>query len=78
MNQAGKQVRAPYRLQRFTHADIPGLVALSASVGWDYDERDIRTVMAAGRVFGHGAERHRCPPGGASHVVRPANTLLLP
>jgi ribosomal protein S18 acetylase RimI-like enzyme len=59
VNQAGKRERASYSLQPFTHADIAGLVALSASVGWDYDEREVRTVMAAGRVFGHRDEAGR-------------------
>ncbi|MCC2252260.1 MAG: GNAT family N-acetyltransferase [Bacillota bacterium] len=33
--------------------DIPGLIALSAAVGWDYDKHEIRTVMSSGKVYGH-------------------------
>ncbi|AJK89684.1 GNAT family N-acetyltransferase [Lysinibacillus fusiformis] len=33
--------------------DILGLIELSASVGWDYDEYEIRTVMSSGKIFGH-------------------------
>lgn len=33
--------------------DIPGLIDLSASVGWDYDEYEVRTLLESGRVFGH-------------------------
>lgn len=33
--------------------DIPGLIDLSASVGWDYDENEVRTLLESGRVFGH-------------------------
>ena len=33
--------------------DILGLIELSASVGWDYDEYEIRTVMLSGKIFGH-------------------------
>lgn len=37
----------------FDANDIPGLIALSDSVGWDYDEFEIRTVMMSGKIFGH-------------------------
>ena len=37
--------------------DIPGLIKLSASVGWDYDEREINTIMSVGTVFGHKTEQ---------------------
>jgi predicted GNAT family N-acyltransferase len=33
--------------------DILGLIALSASVGWDYDEHEIRTVLSTGKIVGH-------------------------
>lgn len=33
--------------------DIPGLIALSATVGWDYDEHEIQIVMSSGKVYGH-------------------------
>ncbi|MFB7158818.1 GNAT family N-acetyltransferase [Lysinibacillus sp. NPDC056232] len=37
----------------FEENDIPGLIALSDSVGWDYDEFEIRTLMMSGKIFGH-------------------------
>jgi ribosomal protein S18 acetylase RimI-like enzyme len=33
--------------------DIPKLISLSASVGWDYDEHEIRTIMKSGKIYGH-------------------------
>ncbi len=36
--------------------DIPGLIALSSSIGWDYDKDDIQTVMSSGKVYGHKTE----------------------
>ena len=33
--------------------DVLGLVELSTSVGWDYDEYEVRTVMASGKIYGH-------------------------
>ncbi|RWR04837.1 GNAT family N-acetyltransferase [Siminovitchia fortis] len=33
--------------------DIPGLIALSASIGWDYDKDEINTVMSSGKIYGH-------------------------
>lgn len=32
---------------------IPQLIGLSEKVGWDYDEPEIKTIMASGRVYGH-------------------------
>ncbi|EJL22308.1 putative acyltransferase [Brevibacillus sp. BC25] len=40
-------------LHSLTISDIPGLIALSDSVGWDYDESEIRTILSIGTVFGH-------------------------
>lgn len=40
-------------LESFCHADIPGLIDLSASVGWDYHQDEIDTVLTSGRIFGH-------------------------
>ncbi|EIT83739.1 acetyltransferase [Fictibacillus macauensis ZFHKF-1] len=33
--------------------DLQGLLALSASVGWDYDEHELTTILHSGSVFGH-------------------------
>jgi hypothetical protein len=40
-------------LVQFDKYDVPGLIELSASVGWDYDEYEIGTVMSSGKIFGH-------------------------
>ncbi|ERN53953.1 GNAT family N-acetyltransferase [Alkalihalophilus marmarensis] len=40
-------------LVEFVERDIPQLVELSTSVGWDYDERELKTVLASGNIFGH-------------------------
>jgi predicted GNAT family N-acyltransferase len=40
-------------MEKFNQEDISGLIALSASVGWDYDKQEINTIMTAGNVFGH-------------------------
>jgi ribosomal protein S18 acetylase RimI-like enzyme len=40
-------------LVQFDKYDVLGLIELSASVGWDYDEFEIRTVMSSGNIFGH-------------------------
>ncbi|EPY09086.1 acetyltransferase, GNAT family protein [Paenibacillus alvei TS-15] len=37
--------------------DTQGLIDLSASIGWDYDERDIQTIMSSGTVWGHRNEQ---------------------
>ncbi|MEC1895474.1 GNAT family N-acetyltransferase [Cytobacillus firmus] len=40
-------------LVQFNKNDIKGLIELSASVGWDYDEYEIGTVLSSGMIFGH-------------------------
>ncbi|PAE87444.1 GNAT family N-acetyltransferase [Shouchella clausii] len=40
-------------LVQFDKCDVPGLIELSASVGWDYDENEIGTVLSSGKIFGH-------------------------
>jgi predicted GNAT family N-acyltransferase len=42
-----------YILERLTDRDIPQLIRLSESVGWDYDAPEIQTVLTAGQIFGH-------------------------
>ncbi|UZM97877.1 hypothetical protein OL548_23485 [Lysinibacillus sp. MHQ-1] len=37
------------KLVEFDKYDVLGLVELSTSVGWDYDEYEVRTVMASGK-----------------------------
>ncbi|MBB6452560.1 putative N-acetyltransferase YhbS [Salirhabdus euzebyi] len=40
-------------MEQFNKSDIAGLIELSESVGWDYDEQEIGTVLSSGKVFGH-------------------------
>ncbi|MGX1902197.1 GNAT family N-acetyltransferase [Thermolongibacillus altinsuensis] len=40
-------------LVTFSYEDIPELISLSSSVGWDYDEHEIRTIMKSGKIYGH-------------------------
>lgn len=40
-------------LVQFEKYDVIELIKLSASVNWDYDEHEIRTVMSSGKIFGH-------------------------
>ncbi|MGD8189372.1 GNAT family N-acetyltransferase [Brevibacillus ginsengisoli] len=42
-----------YTMEQLNKEDIAGLVNLSASVGWDYDEQEIKTILSAGTVYGH-------------------------
>ena len=41
-----------YKVERFGEKDIPGLVALSTSGGWDYDEAELKTVLSSGEIVG--------------------------
>lgn len=45
--------RQPVKLNVLNMKDIHGLKSLSASVGWDYDEDELRTVLLSGKVFGY-------------------------
>ncbi|MED4204859.1 GNAT family N-acetyltransferase [Neobacillus mesonae] len=49
----GKYNRTNLKLVQFGLNDIKGLIELSASVGWDYDKYEIRTVLSTGKIFGH-------------------------
>ncbi|WP_238933621.1 GNAT family N-acetyltransferase [Brevibacillus choshinensis] len=40
-------------LHELTEQDIPGLIHLSTTVGWDYNEDEIRTILAIGTIYGH-------------------------
>lgn len=40
-------------LQKLGNADIEGLVALSREAGWDYDEKELGTILSAGVITGH-------------------------
>ncbi len=41
------------KLVEFDKNDDLGLVELSTSVGWDYDEQEIRTILSSGKIYGH-------------------------
>lgn len=40
-------------LDEFDIQDILGLIDLSTSVGWDYNEEEITTIISAGTIYGH-------------------------
>nr|WP_205182516.1 GNAT family N-acetyltransferase [Metabacillus iocasae] len=44
-------------LVQFNKCDVKGLIELSASVGWDYDEHEVGTVLSSGKIFGHKNEQ---------------------
>ncbi|OEH93753.1 GNAT family N-acetyltransferase [Bacillus solimangrovi] len=46
-----KNYQANFQMSICSNEDIPQLVALSSSVGWDYDEREIKTVMSVGTIY---------------------------
>jgi predicted GNAT family N-acyltransferase len=45
--------RTVLELVEFDKYDVSDLIELSASVGWDYDEHEIKTVMSSGKIYGH-------------------------
>lgn len=40
-------------LVQIEKSDVSGLIGLSSSIGWDYDKKEIETVLASGTIFGH-------------------------
>lgn len=40
-------------IQQLTENDIPSLVELPREAGWDYDEAEMKAVLASGVVYGH-------------------------
>ncbi|MFX3673456.1 MAG: GNAT family N-acetyltransferase [Paenisporosarcina sp.] len=40
-------------LDKLDKQDIPGLIELSTSVGWDYNREEITTIMSSGIIYGH-------------------------
>lgn len=41
------------KIVNFDISDIPDLIGLSESVGWDYDFDEIQTILMSGIVYGH-------------------------
>ncbi|GMX61518.1 GNAT family N-acetyltransferase [Paenibacillus elgii] len=39
-------------IHKLSETDISGLIALSESVGWDYTEPELRTVLSSGTIYG--------------------------
>ncbi|MFE8700085.1 GNAT family N-acetyltransferase [Cytobacillus sp. FJAT-54145] len=50
-------LQTKFQMSKFNENDIPGLIRLSASVGWDYDLDEVSTVLAVGMIFGHKNEK---------------------
>ncbi|WP_391116773.1 GNAT family N-acetyltransferase [Psychrobacillus sp. L3] len=44
---------AKLHLEKLEVIDIPHLIDLSNSVGWDYDQAEIETIMSSGKVYGY-------------------------
>lgn len=42
-----------FELHTVAKEDITGLILLSKSVGWDYDEAEVNTLLCSGSIFGH-------------------------
>jgi hypothetical protein len=40
------------KVERFNLNDVSGLIRLSSSVGWDYDEEEIHTILSSVSIFG--------------------------
>lgn len=53
------QAQTWFQMYKFSKEDIPGLINLSTSVGWDYDEDEINTIMSVGTVYGHKTEQDK-------------------
>ncbi|WP_413381983.1 GNAT family N-acetyltransferase [Alkalihalobacillus sp. 1P02AB] len=47
-----KEVESNLTLTKCNMTDIPALIQLSTSVGWDYDQPTLQTVLKDGDVFG--------------------------
>ncbi|SDX31924.1 Acetyltransferase (GNAT) domain-containing protein [Marininema mesophilum] len=47
------QDQTGFLLDKLSLEDIPKLIDLSSSVGWDYDKQVINTIMSVGHVYGH-------------------------
>lgn len=41
------------KLHMLTHQDIDDIIRLSQSVGWDYDQAEVTTILNSSKVFGH-------------------------
>jgi hypothetical protein len=41
------------KIEQLKYDDIPSIIGLSASVGWDYTYEEAQVFLAAGKVFGH-------------------------
>jgi ribosomal protein S18 acetylase RimI-like enzyme len=62
-------------MHRLTENDIPSLVELPREAGWDYDEAEMKAVLASGVVYGH-----KTPEGkvvSRSAVIRYKETATL-
>ncbi|GAF63505.1 putative acetyltransferase [Bacillus sp. TS-2] len=40
-------------LVQLKERDVSGLIGLSSSVKWDYNENEIKTILSSGKIFGH-------------------------
>ncbi|MBH0168273.1 GNAT family N-acetyltransferase [Fictibacillus sp. 18YEL24] len=45
--------RVVLKVEQFNNNDVSSLIELSSSVGWDYDENEIKTILSSGKIYGH-------------------------
>jgi GNAT superfamily N-acetyltransferase len=45
--------RVVLKVEPFNNNDVSSLIELSSSVGWDYDEHEIKTILSSGKIYGH-------------------------
>lgn len=45
--------RVVLNVEQFNNNDVSKLIELSSSVGWDYDDYEIKTILSSGKIYGH-------------------------
>ncbi len=45
--------RVVLNAEQLNNNDVSKLIELSSSVGWDYDDQEIKTILSSGKIYGH-------------------------
>ncbi|MBH0157328.1 GNAT family N-acetyltransferase [Fictibacillus sp. 5RED26] len=45
--------RVVLKAEQLNDNDVSSLIELSSSVGWDYDDHEIKTILSSGKIHGH-------------------------
>ncbi len=45
--------RVVLKAEQLNNNDVSKLIELSSSVGWDYDDQEIKTILSSGKIYGH-------------------------